>query len=519
MRQGIGGFFWGTIVPMSVFIALGIGIFVLAAGVALTEVPGATMARVAGIGAGLALVLILAIQGYVVDTRIRRPLARLEAELEGEADWSPERDVLLGSLRGTVERVREAAREARQDLAEEREQTLECKRRLEERQEADRLLETASILLAPAAGLDAFSTAACRLALEVWPQAEVLLLERRESEPHLVLLASGRGPVAEPERGGAAGNGTAGAGDAAGGGEGARAEAAAGPAPAEGETALGEAASGAGAQAPGSGRRYMKASLPVPLKEAMQSGLFVATGLPFSHDQVYPRARSFVALGLEHRGAVSGVLYVISSEADPPSPAALLKAHAYISLAYSRAHFTGEAHEAEIRDSLTGAFTQSHFLSVLRAEIARGNRYGHRLSCAFIDIDDLRRINDKHGLNAGDSLIAETAHQIQEQIRSSDVVARVSGGTFAVVLPETAPEVAKLALERIRLCIQDHTYLVQRKEVERVTVSVGIASHPPHGVTALTLADAAREAMAAAKREGKNRVFLADSETPLPVAS
>ena len=159
-----------------------------------------------------------------------------------------------------------------------------------------------------------------------------------------------------------------------------------------------------------------------------------------------------------------------------------------------------------LKDGTTVSFGNG----LLRAEIARANRYAHQVTCALMDIDDLRRINDRYGAHFGDTVIAETARLILEEVRSSDVVARISGGTFVLLFPESTSDMARIAMERIRTRIEGHMYLVQRKDVERMTVSTGIASPPPHGVTPLSLMDVARVAMETAKRAGKNRAVMAE---------
>lgn len=450
---------WGSVVPLMGLLAVGVGVFVLAGGIRIAGVRGSALAVLAVISALLVLVLGVAVQWYVIGVRVRRPLANLELELRGERPWAPEDDVLLGSLRRSVEEVREAVVKARTDLAREQDQHADCRSRLEERQAGDRFLMMAAERLSPITQLADFAVACSELVAEQWPGATVMVLQRKEESPTLHVLAhSGPGARQEPGR----------------------------PSPA-----------------------YARSSLPLPLKEALRSGVYVGAGLPVSQDMAFAGCRNFLALGLAHRGAVSAVVYAVSPETEPPPLSPLVRVRPFLSLAYSRCMFAQEVEDAQVHDSLTGVYTESHFLTLLRSEIARANRYAHPVSCAVVDMDDLRRINDRYGSQFGDQVIAETARLVQDHLRGSDIVARLSGGRFAVLFPETSSDMARVGAERMRARIEEHTFLIQRKDVERITVSVGIAAHPPHGITALSLMDAAQAAMEQAKRAGKNCVVVA----------
>ncbi len=256
------------------------------------------------------------------------------------------------------------------------------------------------------------------------------------------------------------------------------------------------------------GPRYRKTSLPPPVKGALRRGFYAESGLPFSQDPAFPEARSFIALALDHRGPGAGVLLLASSTLVPPSPELLRRAQPLISLGFSRAMYLRELGDAAIRDGLTGAFTYDHFLSTLRHEVARSNRYSRPVSCLILDIDNLRRVNDRYDARGGDQVIAEVAQLARGVIRSSDILARISGGRLALLLPETNGEAASIVADRVRVKIEEHPFIVQRGAVERVTASLGIGVHPPHGVTALTLVDAAHQALQEAKARGRNQVVV-----------
>jgi diguanylate cyclase (GGDEF)-like protein len=257
---------------------------------------------------------------------------------------------------------------------------------------------------------------------------------------------------------------------------------------------------------------YRWASLPVPVKEALRRGFYSEAGLPFSQDSAFPQAKSFVAMALEHRGGSAGVILACTAHADPPSAEPLRRSRPLFSVGFGRAMYVRELSEAVIRDAMTGAFTYDHFLTIVRHEVARATRYTRSVACALIDVDGLRRVNSEHGSAVGDRVITEVAQVVGGAIRSSDIMARVSGGRLALLLPETNEEGAGVVAERVRRRVQEHPFIVARGLVERITVSVGVAVHPPLGVTAMALVDAAERTLTEAKRRGRNQVVVAGGE-------
>ncbi len=88
-------------------------------------------------------------------------------------------------------------------------------------------------------------------------------------------------------------------------------------------------------------------------------------------------------------------------------------------------------------DSLTGLQNQRVFHELLVREVARSRRYGRRLALIVLDLDDFKRINDRIGHLAGDTVLAEVAARLRSVVRSADVACRVGGDEFAVIMPES----------------------------------------------------------------------------------
>lgn len=458
--------FWGSLAPFSIFATFGITVLVVVFVLWTADVDARS---VLGLGAAVFLLgaaLLLPAEYYLVKSRLDRPVIRLERELRGELPWRPEGDVILAPLRQSVQTVRDAALEATGSRVRDQERIAELYTRIEAHAAAERFAARVAEGLRGAEAMTTFASEVARLVREVWPADHVLLLGRTGSEADFQVLF----------RDGADGSTPATPGDAP--------------------------------------PRYRKAALPVPIKEAIRRGFYAESGLPFSHDPAFPEARSFVALSLDHRTAGAGVLLAVSSALVTPTAETLRRAQPFFSVGFSRSQYLREMKEAAIRDALTGAYTYDHFLSLLRHEVARSNRYSRPLTCVIVDIDGLRRINEAHGAHAGDQVIGEVAQVVQGIIRSSDVLARISGGQFAMLLPECHGDAGVVVAERVLATMAEHPFIVQRQVVERVTVSIGVSVHPPHGITALKLVDAAHRALRQAKDEGRNRVALIDGSTP-----
>ena len=153
-------------------------------------------------------------------------------------------------------------------------------------------------------------------------------------------------------------------------------------------------------------------------------------------------------------------------------------------------------------DFLTGAFNGRHFDGLAAAEISRARRHNHPFTVAYMDVDDFKLVNDRHGHSAGDRLLRVVAETIRRNVRVVDSVARLGGDEFAVLMPETGAEAAEVVVRRVRRRLLE----AARAEGWPVTFSVGVVTWdtPPDSVDELLRA--ADEQMYTAKRLGKNAV-------------
>ena len=161
------------------------------------------------------------------------------------------------------------------------------------------------------------------------------------------------------------------------------------------------------------------------------------------------------------------------------------------------------------QDPLTGLKNRRRFEEDLRTELARSRREKTTGALLMLDVDNFKQVNDTLGHPTGDKVIEEIAGVLDGRMRETDVLARVGGDEFAVVLPRCEREEAAAVGDEITRAVRDH--VPAEEGIPRITISVGIAMF---GVGAdLTFEEAmadADQAMYAAKAGGRDGVRVSD---------
>lgn len=165
------------------------------------------------------------------------------------------------------------------------------------------------------------------------------------------------------------------------------------------------------------------------------------------------------------------------------------------------------AEEARLRklsdtDDLTGLANRRRLMSRLDEEIARSNRHGSPLSLMLIDLDHFKRVNDTWGHLQGDQVLAEFATLCHDLLREEDVIGRLGGEEFAVVLPLTPLVASGPLAERLRREIAEYDFGISSGQL---TASIGLAEYRL-GEPRDALIERADRSLYAAKRQGRNRV-------------
>jgi diguanylate cyclase (GGDEF)-like protein len=159
-------------------------------------------------------------------------------------------------------------------------------------------------------------------------------------------------------------------------------------------------------------------------------------------------------------------------------------------------------------DALTKCLRKEFFLDRLESEVAYSLRHGTPVSLLFWDIDRFKAVNDRHGPQAGDLVLAEMARVVAASIRREDLFARHGGEEFALACRGVTADVARAVAERLRAAIAGTVVAAGRLSLQ-VTASFGVAVCPGAGIAGATeLVAAADAAMVRAKALGRNRVVV-----------
>ncbi len=176
-------------------------------------------------------------------------------------------------------------------------------------------------------------------------------------------------------------------------------------------------------------------------------------------------------------------------------------------------------------DSLTGTLARAAFRLRVEGDLALALRHRHALSCILLDIDHFKQVNDEHGHAAGDTVLSGAAQTCQSLLRKGDVIGRIGGEEFAVVMPHTAGRAALAVADRMRAALAARRFPTASGEIA-VTASFGVAALDPAAADIGLLMKRADDALYRAKLAGRNRSTLwqpssvsvpARNQAPIPV--
>ena len=157
-------------------------------------------------------------------------------------------------------------------------------------------------------------------------------------------------------------------------------------------------------------------------------------------------------------------------------------------------------------DALTNLNNRRQFEVRLKQEIATTKRQKNPLCAMMVDIDFFKKVNDTYGHASGDAVLRTVASIIKEHLRESDIPSRYGGEEFAVLLPYTHIEEAKIVGERLRKAVETTPIPIDKKNIN-VTISMGLAEFSPQE-TGEDLFKRADSALYEAKESGRNRVCV-----------
>ena len=163
-------------------------------------------------------------------------------------------------------------------------------------------------------------------------------------------------------------------------------------------------------------------------------------------------------------------------------------------------------HDLATHDTLTGLYNLRSFHAFMDDEIERSKRSTSPFSLLMIDIDHFKRINDHHGHQTGDDVLRHLCYVLKHNVRNIDRLCRYGGEEFVAILPNSGLKPTLPIAERIRAALEAAPYEAEHGEQISVTVSIGVATYPDHGLSDHDLVSAADSALYHAKRDGRNQV-------------
>ena len=167
-----------------------------------------------------------------------------------------------------------------------------------------------------------------------------------------------------------------------------------------------------------------------------------------------------------------------------------------------------------ITDSITKLYVHRYFQFRLEEEVARSRRYNSTISLLMCDIDHFKNVNDTFGHQQGDCILREVSRIIRKNVRNTDIPCRYGGEEFAIILPETTQQDAKIVAERIRrdVCEFEFPSIIPGQPPVRCSISIGVAGFPLNADNKDQLIQKADAALYVAKDTGRNKVVLSGIE-------
>lgn len=163
-----------------------------------------------------------------------------------------------------------------------------------------------------------------------------------------------------------------------------------------------------------------------------------------------------------------------------------------------------------LTDPLTGAFNRRYLDLHIPRLFERARAGGRPLSALYLDLDHFKKVNDNYGHASGDEILRELVLRLNRNLRSFDMVVRVGGEEFAVIMPETDNETANMIGERLCHRIADVPFRLASQQIELpITVSIGVATMEDKDADAPATLKRADTALYKAKNSGRNRVEMA----------
>ncbi|WP_129677519.1 GGDEF domain-containing protein [Candidatus Chloroploca sp. Khr17] len=168
-----------------------------------------------------------------------------------------------------------------------------------------------------------------------------------------------------------------------------------------------------------------------------------------------------------------------------------------------------ELQERSVRDHLTGLYNRRYLDETLIREIKQAESQRSSIGIIMLDIDHFKQFNDELGHSAGDTVLMALGDHLSKCVREYDIACRYGGEEFVLVLPRTELEVTKKRAEYVRQTTSNLEVKYNAKRLKPITISLGVAAYPHHGMNSGEILRSVDSALLAAKEYGRNRVEVA----------
>lgn len=177
-----------------------------------------------------------------------------------------------------------------------------------------------------------------------------------------------------------------------------------------------------------------------------------------------------------------------------------------VKLALANISLRESLRELSLRDALTGLFNRRFLDETLARELVKIVREKNTLCVCMLDIDDFKKINDTSGHDAGDKVLKIIGSLLKQNFRGSDIPCRFGGEEFLVIMLTSTLQDSVKRMNQFRTKIKNESLFFKGQLLPKITVSIGIAEAPQHGITIEEIIRAADEALYIAKQSGKDKV-------------
>jgi len=237
---------------------------------------------------------------------------------------------------------------------------------------------------------------------------------------------------------------------------------------------------------------------------------------------IVPPSGAYLCAPIMGQGEVLGMLHVQfgAGQAGEPAPvrrrqlesqqAWALTVTEHIALALANLRLRETLRAQAVRDSLTGLYNRRYLEQALEREVLRAARNSRTVGVIMLDLDHFKAFNDTHGHEAGDMLLRLLGDYLVTHVRAEDIACRYGGEEFVLILPEAALEDTRRRAEHLREAVKGLRVSHRGQGLKPFTLSLGVAAFPEHGETGEALLKAADDALYRAKREGRDRVMVAE---------